>query len=184
MARSLSTPWIKKQLAVLLDETNNISGGSSGSSGGGFGGGNKICQVICTYQRYRCVIISDGKHQIPLFLTPTATEKLEQEDNMAVSALKDGLIRIEKFHFSTVFHAAADRDLPTLINGLHGIDYPFVIQCSKLSYLGGNDITAIGNPASINAEAAGVLSAGFENVFNRLIRKQFPQEMSLPDCSK
>lgn len=103
---------------------------------------------------------------------------------MHVSSLKDGLIRIEKFHFSTVFHAAADRDLPALVNGMHGIDYPFAIQCSKISYLGGNDITTIGNPVSVNAEVVAVLSIGFETVFRRLTIGQFPHASSLPDYSK
>jgi hypothetical protein len=175
MARNLSAPWIRKSLESLLG--SNASPQTVPSSN------NKICQVICTYERFRCIAISDGSHYIPLFLNERALERLKSSvDNMSIAQLKDCLIRVEGYFFTTIFQAAADRDITALSKSFHGT---LAVQCSGISYLGGNDITTFGAPLDVNKELKSFIKLpGHESIAQRLATRQFPNQNCLPDCGK
>lgn len=171
MSRNIS-PWIKDTILSLLGDNQSPPFSVS-----------KICQVVCTHQAHRSVVISDSQHSIPLLLTHGAIDLLKNEEGMTIPEIKDGLIRIEGFHITTLFHGAADRDLAKC--AASKLSFPFAIQCTKIVYMGGCDITTIGNPEDVNKVLIPRIHAvgGFEKVCQLLAQKQFNMAC-LPDYSE
>ena len=170
----MTAPWIKKSLQQLIGDSPGNPRKSPEKI-------NRICQVIETHESFRCIVVSDKDFFIPVFLTDLAIANL-LNNNCTIRSLHNAIVKLQVYHFSTIYQCAADRDLPVLCKE---ISRPLVLQCSKIEYLGGDDCTTIGEPRNINKELDSLLkSTGYINILDKLRIKQFPSQKCLPDYGK
>lgn len=142
----------------------------------------KTCQVCKFLPNHNCLQISDTKNSIFVLLTNDCISYLEKSGEN-VHRLKNSIIKLEKYHFSTLFVAGGNRNLNKIISSC---SRPFVIQCSQLSLLGAHDSSTIGDPVDINAdeEVKRLLAQQSLNhivLGQRLKMMQFSHCTSLPD---
>jgi hypothetical protein len=95
----------------------------------------RVVQIINLNESLGVLIANDKETYISVLLTPDCICNLEEE-NIKLSALRHGLVKLEKFHFTSVVHALGRRKLEDcrVIASL-----PLTIQCAKLMFLGAND---------------------------------------------
>jgi hypothetical protein len=93
------------------------------------------------------------------------------------------MIKLEKWHFSSLFLSAGARSLSALLE--HKLTRPLVVQTGKISLLGGNGISVIGSPVDINADAdvkESYLHQMSHMKMMSLLQRQFPNEYNFPDA--
>ena len=170
MARAMSAPWIQQSIFECLDDSGDFMIAKT-----------RVCQIVKTHEKLECITISDGINSIAVFMT---RDCIQNHFKHAYSGLKNCFIQLEKFHFSLWIESAANRDVKNLMSR---IPRPLVIQCSKLTVLGGFDSTIIGDPTDINKDSKIeriLKSMQYNALSKRLMLKQFENVTSLPDASE
>jgi hypothetical protein len=130
------------------------------------------------------IVISDKENTIHVFLTKKCFDELT--DQYPLDSLKYSQVKIDKFHFSTVIQAGGHHDMRILQD--MKISFPFALQCSKLTYMGANDCTLIGEPVDLNSHiSTRNMIRSVETYIamaKKLVNRQFPGKFRLPDQGK
>lgn len=167
MTDSISRPWIR---SGVLDALSDTAPPSSSSAGQGRGSAHKLVQVVHVADACRLLEVSDSQHCVALLLTPRALRQL----GGSLCALKYCIIKIESWHFSTVYHAAADQRLEDL---RRVTSVPLVVHCDGAALFGEVGLGVAGDPSDVLADAqvlAGCQGRGPAALNALLVRRRFP----------
>jgi hypothetical protein len=169
MSASLSPPWILGIALELLQDKLKPSVGSRHMNK------PQVCQVVGVKAALRAIEVSDTLTTCFVFLTDKAILGL---GHMPLSSLKNSLIKLERWHYSTVLHCAADRPFKSYTD--HG---PIAIQCSALKSFGCEDLLILGNPTSLNKDTGIMTRLKFLKLYSAaklLAVRQFGADSLLP----
>lgn len=170
---SLPPAWIERCLEVLMN-------GKSDKKEKSFLRKPRTVQAIYFNSKLNFLVVSDTKHSIPVFLTSICAFEFK---NSICGELINCFVQLDDFHFSTVLQNCSSRPVDILRN--EGITFPFAIQCSKLTFLGNNDITLASDYSDINNSVLQICKGkNYGEVVNCLVQKQFPHAVWLPDEGK
>ena len=168
------SPWMKPKLAALL-----------GDSKDGRKQFHKFpprnLQVILANDVDRFLIASDSENHVVVMLNTECIAQLVSQD-CSISHLRQSLIRLEKYHFSTAIVNAGSRDEEKFAS--QGITFPVVIQCSQIKYIGGYGVDIINAPTDLNGDpdvANHLIGLNYSSLAERLGTRQFPTKGFLPD---
>ena len=100
---------------------------------------SKIVQVIQGIDALNVLIVHDLENKVGVVLTDECADLFKRRNTL--SSLKNKMIKLQKWHFSSLFHCAANRDLALLQKS--GISRPIVIFASKAILAGGHGLNKI-----------------------------------------
>ena len=175
MVSKLVVEWMQPKLSTLL--------GDSIDDRKSF---NKLrpnyVQVLSANDVDRFLIASDGCNTMTVMLTSECIAQLASTDNYRVSDLRQCVVRLEKYHFSTCIKNCATRDEEKFAD--QKITFPVVIQCSQIKYIGAFGIDILGSPTDLNSDpevAKSLNSLNYSALEERLGGRQFPRKGFLPN---
>ena len=174
MSRSLPQPWLRTTAVELLS-----------ANGKSFPNHRpRAVQVIRTNEQLEFIVINDKEHFVTVFLTAECLRDLrEQQGIVRLTDLKNSVIKLENFHFSSTVQSGGNRDVSKFDD--HHVSCPFALQCSKLVVMGGDDCDVMGNPVDLNKDKSirTILNTmNLSTMTQRLAIKQFPQQRTLPNA--
>eukprot|EP00596_Hydrurales_sp_CCMP1899_P000525 CAMPEP_0119034998 /NCGR_PEP_ID=MMETSP1177-20130426/1985_1 /TAXON_ID=2985 /ORGANISM="Ochromonas sp, Strain CCMP1899" /LENGTH=529 /DNA_ID=CAMNT_0006992851 /DNA_START=239 /DNA_END=1824 /DNA_ORIENTATION=+ len=140
----------------------------------------RTVQVIRSIEKMGMLIINDKENSVIVMLTQNCMNDMA-ENEIAFSDLKNCLIKLEVYHFSTLMQNRGLRDFST-----QAVSMPIVIQCDKLTFLGGHDMQIIGEPCDLNKDPQSVLcfkQLNYNLLTERLGSRQFPEKNALPNAN-
>jgi hypothetical protein len=185
MSSSLSSPWIYSNIHKILSSLGNEKCKNP----------SKIVQVINTCDELNSIVINDKENLIHIYLTSDCIHDLSKSENFInntgefkLSLLKDSLIKLEKYHYSTYIQCCGNRDLTKIKST------PLAILCHKIGFINSVDCSTIGEPMDINFDPRFTIilitnhyeinfRQNYKELVNLLAKKQFPKEKFLPDCN-
>jgi hypothetical protein len=168
MSGSINKAWLRSTMIHII------------STEGTFNHVNSVrtVQVIRSIEQMRMLIINDKENSVVVMLTQNCMNDMT-ENEIAFSDLKNCLIKLEVYHFSTLMQNIGLRDFST-----QAVSMPIVIQCDKLTFLGGHDMQTIGEPRDLNKDPQSVLcfkQLNYNLMSERLGSRQFPEQNALPN---
>ena len=173
MSKSLPIPWLRNTALELL----SINGKSFPNHR------PRAVQVIRTNEQLEFIVINDKENYVTVFLTAECLKDLrEQQGIVRLTDLKNSVIKLEKFHFSSTLQSGGNRDVSKFDD--HHVSHPFALQCSKLVVMGGDDCDVMGNPVDLNKDKnirKELNTMNLSTMTQRLATKQFPQQKTLPN---
>lgn len=176
MSRTMpSAPWVAKAIEQFLEMP-----GQDSFRDGPPNKDPRTCQVLRVHDDMKCLVISDGHNSIAVFLTHDCYRDVQLQTGQGekISCLEHCLVKITKYHFSSIVQCASNRDLNKIIQ--LRLSLPFAIQCSKLTHLGLAEVSTIGDPKDVNKEMLPRCpSHGI--IMKNILSKQFPNEHFLPN---
>jgi hypothetical protein len=167
---------VRKTIKDCLNEESTRMGRDVGRA--------KVVQVIRGIDDLSVLVVSDKTHSVSVMLTRECMEEFRRLNPLKnLVSLKGNMIKLEKWHFSSLFLSAGARSLSALLE--HKLTRPLVVQTGKISLLGGNGISVIGSPVDINADAdvkeSYLHQMSHMNMMS-LLQRQFPNEYNFPDA--
>ena len=173
MSKSLPQPWLRTTALELL----SINGKSFPNHR------PRAVQVIRTNEQLEFIVINDKENCLTVFLTAECLKDLrEQQGIVRLTDLKNSVIKLENFHFSSTVQSGGNRDVSKFDD--HNVSYPFALQCNKLVVMGGDDCDIMGNPVDLNKDKnirKELNTMHLSTMTQRLATKQFPQQNTLPN---
>ena len=110
----------------------------------------KVVQVIQVFNDMGILIVNDKKNSVAVMLSESCVSDFMEMYMKPISTLVNCLIKLEKWHFSTVIQCQRhDRDIKAMSVNC-GIMLPIAISCSRITTLGAFDCVTIGDPVNIN----------------------------------
>lgn len=175
MINKLVVEWMQPKLSTLLGDSIDDSKSFSKLR-------PNYVQVLSANDTDRFLIVSDGCNSMTVMLTTACIAKLATDENYSVSDLRQSVVRLEKYHFSTCIKNAATRDEEKFAG--QKITFPVVIQCSHIKYIGCFGIDILGSPTDLNSDpevAKHLNSLNYSALEDRLGGRQFPKKGFLPN---
>ena len=172
----MPSAWMQKRLLDLLSK--KINGLKISSQ---YIPPPKVVQVLNCNEENRSLLISDKECHITLFLTSNCLDTLK-EDDITFSSLRHCIIKLERYHFSTVTQSIGHRDEKKFAS--QGVTFPIALQSDKITFLGADDSDVLGEPHDLNSmkKVQDILSTmTYIEMTNKLRIKQFPNSDALPN---
>lgn len=143
MSSSLSSPWIYSNIHKILTSHGNEK----------YKNEAKIVQVIKTCDELNYLVINDKDNFVNMYLTSECIHDLSTSEyfinitgEFKLSLLKDSLIKLEKYHYSTYINCCGNRDLTKIKST------PIAILCHKIGFINALDCSPIGEPVDLNKD--------------------------------
>lgn len=184
MSRSLPEPWIKERiLEILRGPGHPVEDEFAATLATHFQCSNssKIVQVVKVYSSLNAFAVNDKNHLITVMLTTAAAESFRSEYG-ELETLKNSLVKLKNYHFSTAIQCSSYWDVNYIISV--GIPLPLVIQCDSIQFHGNCDLAIIRNPQEINrdSEVYAILSTyKYIQLHHKLSKQFYGQNNELPD---
>ena len=179
MARSLSQPWLKDFVVELLSVAKEDDNHMRRKQALALLNEKRTVQIIRVYNEARLIVISDRHHSMSVFLTPGC-----YDEERSLESMKFGQATISAFHLSTVVQTGAHAEMQVL-STKYRVQFPLALQCTKISYLGGDDCAIMGQPRDIHDPAVMALInakySGYRALVDALAALQFPLRRVLPN---
>jgi hypothetical protein len=131
MSGSITKAWLRSTMIHLISKTPDSS-----KSDGNFDQITcvRTVQVIRSNEQEGMLVINDKENSVLVMLTQNCMNDMA-ENEISFSDLKNCLIKLEVYHFSTFKQSRGLRDFKS-----QTVTLPIVLQCDKLTFLGGHDM--------------------------------------------
>ena len=181
----MSAPWLRTTTLELLSDKVVVVANNKNNRNKSFANHRtRVVQVISTNADLELIGINDKFNHVTVMLTRECLEDLA-EKGIQLSELKNTLVKLETYHFSTTIQCGGHRDERKFVQ--NHVSLPLALQCSKLSLLGADDCEILGEPVDINRDALVrecFSKLQFITMTQRLAAKQFPEQGVLPNSGQ
>lgn len=172
MSGNMNNPWLRSTMLQLISESPNLQFKSNFP---------RTVQVIRSNEQMEqmgMLVINDSENFVTVMLTKGCRDDMA-EKNIMFSDMKNSIIKLEVYHFSTFKQSRGLRDFTT-----QAVSLPITLQCDKLTILGGHDLETLGSPCDLNKDPQSKQcfnSLTFDVMTERLGRRQFSDRNALPN---
>lgn len=135
MAASVSTPWVLSTALEMQQPGPRITRCKP-----------YVVQVVRVLENLRILEVSDSQHSIAVVLTESCVRELD----VSLTTLRNSLVKLERWHLSTMYCAAADKSIEDIRAAR--VSTPLVIHCAGLRPFGCDDLVEVGNPRDVNED--------------------------------
>ncbi|KAG5179553.1 hypothetical protein JKP88DRAFT_326719 [Tribonema minus] len=147
----LGRPWLRNHLLQVLQDGDAGNSTSAPKRTRGVTNGRRMMQCVWVKQEPRLLYLSDSQHAVAAKLTPAAVRKLAAAHNTSLSALAHSIVRLERWHWSTVAACGEPlSDRPARAG--YALTLPLCLHVGDVTPIGARGTSTSGDPRDINTD--------------------------------